>query len=261
MSCQITAHFSTEANQLEDMDTFPSLESALNDRFRGHASRNWTEWREKHAHDDANDIPVGATNAWIGRQKLNYRGLSDRQTLRHLISGNVDQRFLDEIGELSDLERLELEWPMVAKDFTPLLGLKKLTFVSIDSPRNIADFRPLLAIESLRTLIITNPKKMTDLDWLSEAHHLEVIGIEGGTWSSYTIPTLKPLAELRSLKAFLGVSTKLADNNLAPLALCPSLAFLGIANVASRDEFERLKAAKPNLVCNWFRPEMWSAAR
>lgn len=150
---------------------------------------------------------------------------------------------------------------MVAKDFTPLVRLKKLAFVSVDSPQNIVDFRPLLGILSLRTLIITNPKKMTDLDWLSEAHHLEVIGIEGGTWSPYTIPTLKPLAELRSLKAFLGVSTKLADQNLAPLALCPNLEFLGIANVAPRDEFEQLKAAKPNLVCDWFRPEMWSSLR
>ena len=166
---------------MTDMDIFPSLGSALNDRYRGHAGRDWTEWAEKHAHNTADDIPVDATNAWIGRQKLNYRGIGKRRALRHLISGNVDQPFLEEIGELWELERLELEWPMVAKDFTPLLGLEKLAFVSIDSPRNIADFRPLLTLPSLRTLIITNPKKMADLDWLSEAHDLEVIGIEGGT--------------------------------------------------------------------------------
>jgi hypothetical protein len=246
---------------MKELDTFPSLESALNDRYRGHASRNWMEWREKYAHSNANDIPAGATNAWIGRQKLNYRGVGKRRTLRHLISGNVDEPFLDEIGELSDLERLELEWPMVAKDFTPLLGLEKLAFVSIDSPRNIADFRPLLNLPSLRTLIITNPKKMTGLDWLCEAHHLEVIGIEGGTWSPFIIPTLKPLAGLRSLKAFLGVSIKLADKSLAPLRECPRLEYLGISCAAPRDEFEGLMAAKPKLVCDWFRPEMWSALR
>ncbi len=246
---------------MEKMDTFPSLESALNDRYRGHASRDWMEWREKHAHSRANDIPDGAANAWIGRQKLNYRGVGNRNTLRHLISGNVDQMFLDEIGELAGLERLELEWPIVAKDFTPLLGLKKLAFLSIDSPRNISDFRPLLNLPSLRTLIITNAKKMTDLDWLGEAHHLEVIEIEGGTWTPYTVPTLKPLAGLRSLKAFLGVSIKLADKSLAPLTDCPRLEYLGIACAAPQDEFEQLKAAKPNLVCDWFIPEMWSALR
>jgi hypothetical protein len=246
---------------MQEMDTFPSLESALNDRYRGHVNRNWTEWREQHAYGDANNIPAGASNAWLGRQKLNYSGVGKRRTLRHLISGNVDQPFLDEIGELTDLERLELEWPMVAKDLTPLLRLENLTFLSIDSPRYIVDFRPLLDLPSLRTLIITNPKKMPGLDWLGEAHHLEVIGLEGGTWTPYTVPTLKPLAGLRSLKAFLGVSTKLTDKSLAPLTECPRLEYLNIACVAPRAEFDELKAAKPNLVCNWFRAEMWSALR
>lgn len=240
---------------------FPSLESALNDRYRGHVNRDWMEWREKHAYADANNIPAGASNAWLSRQKLNYRGVGKRRTLRHLISGNVDQPFLDEIGELTDLERLELEWPMVAKDLTPLVRLENLAFLSIDSPRNIVDFRPLLNLPSLRTLIITNPKKMTDLDWLGDAHHLEVIGIEGGMWSPFKIPTLKPVAGLRSLKAFLGVSIKLADKNLAPLTECPRLEYLSIACVAPRAEFDELKVAKPNLVCNWFRAEMWSALR
>lgn len=66
--------------------------------------RDFSEWSEKHAHFEARDIPVDAKNAWIGRQKLNYRGIGERQTLRHLISGNVDQPFLNEIGNLGGLE-------------------------------------------------------------------------------------------------------------------------------------------------------------
>lgn len=209
----------------------------------------------------AAEIPADATKAWVGRQKLNYRGIGKRRTLRHLICANVDQPFLDEIGELKSLERLELEWPMVAKDLAPLLRLEKLAFLSIDSPRNIADFRLLLDLPSLRTLIITNPKKMTDLEWLVGAHHLEVIGIEGGMWSPYKIPTLQPLAGLRSLRAFLGASTKLTDKSLAPLADCPRLEYLCIACVASQAEFDWLQMAKPDLFCDWFRPEMWATLR
>ncbi len=246
---------------MQEPDKYPTLESALNARFRGHVDRDFIEWREAHAYEEAGDIPVDARNAWIGRQKLNYRGVGERLSLRHLICGNVDQPFLDEIGNLAKLERLELEWPMVAKDLTPLLRLEKLAFLSIDSPRNIADFRLLLDLPALRTLIITNPRKMADLDWLRGAHHLEVIGIEGGMWSPYNIPSLAPLSGLRSLSAFLGVSTRLADKSLAPLANCPSLAFLGIACVAPREEFDRLRAAKPALTCDWFRPEMWAALR
>ena len=246
---------------MQELNTFRTLESALNERFRGHVDRNLSEWQKKHAYSETCDIPDDAKNAWIGRQKLNYRGLGERQSLRHLISGNVDQSFLDEIGNLAGLEQLELDWPMVARDLTPLTKLEKLTFLSIDSPRHIADFRPLLDLPALRTLIITNPKKMANLSWLAEAHHLEVIGVEGGMWSPYTIPTLRPLAGLRALRAFFGISTKLGDKSLAPLADCPRLEYLGIACVAPQAEFEQLKKAKPDLVCDWFRPEMWAALR
>jgi hypothetical protein len=246
---------------MRELETYPSLGSALNDRFRGHVDRDFSEWREKHAYRAASDIPDDAARAWIGRDKLNYRGIGKRRALTHLISGNVDQSFLGEIGEISGLQRLELEWPMVAKDLTPLLALNQLTFLSIDSPRHIDDFRPLLELPSLRTLIITNPKRMTDLGWLGDAHHLEVIGIEGGMLSPYAIPSLQPLAGLHSLRAFLGVSTKLADKSLEPLAACPRLAYLGIACVAPQAEFDRLKAAKPDLVCDWFRPAAWTRLR
>ena len=233
----------------------------MNDRFRGHADRDFSVWGECYAYTQACDVPADAQNAWIGRQKLNYRGIGGRQNLRHLISGNVDQSFLNEIGSLIGLERLELEWPMVAKDLSPLLALKGLTYLSIDSPRHISDFRALLELPALRTLIITNPKKMADLSWLAGAHHLEVIGIEGGMLTPYNIPTLAPLAGLRSLRAFLGVSTRLADQSLEPLINCPRLEYLGIACVAPQSEFHRLKNAKPNLICDWFRPEMWAALR
>lgn len=246
---------------MQELETFPTLDSALNDQFRGHVDRNFAVWAGKHAYQQASDIPVDATKAWIGRQKLNYRGIGERQMLKHLISGNVDQAFLDEIGGLANLERLELEWPMVAKDLRPLAKLKKLTFLSVDSPRNISDFRPLLDLPALRTLIITDAKKMADLNWLSEAHHLEVIGIEGGTWSPCKIPSLAPLAGLRSLRAFLGVSTKLDDKNLQPLAACPRLEYLRIACVAPQAQFDQLQTAKPDLVCHWFRSEMWTAIR
>ncbi len=179
--------------------------------------------------------------------------------MRHLIAGNVDQRFLEEIGALSHLERLEFEWPFVAKDLTPLLGLEKLRFLSIDSPRHISDFAPLLRLPSLRMLFLTNPAKMADLEWLRDAHHLEVVGIEGGTLCPFRIPGLRPLAGLRSLRAFFAVSTRLADEDLSPLADCAHLEYLGIAAVAPPAEFERLKAAKPMLLCDWFRPAMWEA--
>jgi hypothetical protein len=77
-------------------------------------------------------------------------------------------------------------------------------------------------------------------------------------WTPQPIPTLKPIAGLRSLRAFFAVSTRLGDQDLSPLADCPMLEFLGCARIAARGEFERLKTLKPDLICAWFRPGQWA---
>jgi hypothetical protein len=241
-------------------DTYPSLESALSARFRGHDDRNWHDWKERHSYEAAGQIPPDAECAWVGRQKLNYRGIADRKGIKHLIAANVDQAFLEEIGQLSGLRRIELEWPFLGTELTPLLSLKHLTHLSIDSPRKLSDFSVLLELLSLRTLLITKAKRMPNLDWLSEAHNLEVIGIEGAIDSPYKIESLAPLAGLRSLKAFLGVSTRLADNCLMPLAGCLKLEFLSIARCVPRSAFVQLQKARPDIVCRWFDPQAWGKA-
>lgn len=240
------------------MEQMGSIEDALNAHFRGHSNRNFHEWSEAHFYEDAEGIPLDVTKAWIVRQKRNYVSIGERGALRHLIAGKVDQSFLDEISKISHLQRLELEGPVTAKYLSPILRLRNLTFLSIESPRYIEDFKLLLNLPSLKTLIITDARRMTDLSWLSEAHHLEVIGIEGSTWTDFVIGSLTPLSGLRSLRAFLGVSTRLEDQSLMPFAHCPRLEFLGIARIAPKEEFDALKSKKPDLVCSWFKPETWA---
>lgn len=238
-------------------DSYHSLDSALSARFRGHHNRDWQEWQKWHYYEAAVQIPGDVERAWVARQKLNYRGIANKKALRHLIASNVDQALMQEIGQLSELQRLELEWPFLGTDLTPLLALKRLEHLSIDSPRNLSDFSVLLKVPSLRTLMITNAKKMPNLDWLRRAHHLEVIGIEGAIDSPYKIESLTPIAGLKSLRAFLGVSTRLADNCLMPLAECPNLEYLSIAQCAPRSEFELLQGATPHVICRWFDPKAW----
>lgn len=237
--------------------TYPSLESALSAKFRGHRDRDWRKWSERHHYETAAQIPDDAERAWLGRHKLNYRGIADKGALKHLIAANVDQPFFEEIGKLSDLRRLELEWPFLGTDLTPLLALKGLEHLSIDSPRKLSDFSALLELPSLRTLLITNAKRMPNIEWLSGAHHLEVIGIEGAIDSDYKIETLAPLAGLASMRAFFGVSTRLADKRLTPLAQCPKLEYLSMARCAPRSEFELLHEARSDIVCRWFDPKAW----
>jgi hypothetical protein len=238
-------------------DTYPSLESAYSARFHGHQERDWQEWAERHYYEAAAEIPPHAEQAWLNRNKLNYRGIADMKALKHFIAAKADQAFLEEIAGLSGLRRLELEWPFLGDDLKPLRSLQHLEHLSIDSPRKLSDFSVLLELPALRTLLITNARKMPNLEWLAEAHHLEVIGIQGAMDTDYRIESLEPLAGLRSLRAFLGASTRLADKNLMPLATCPQLEFLSIARCAPRAAFEELHEARPDIVCSWFDPRAW----
>jgi hypothetical protein len=230
-------------------------ESELNSRFRGHI--DWVDWGAVRT-ESAKDVPLSADRAWVKRVKSSHRGINTRQGLKHLVAEAADQAYLDEICALTSLERLDLEWPVTARSLAGLVSLQRLKHLSVDSPRHITDFLPLLELPALRTLLITNAKHMTDISWLADSHHLEVIGIEGSMWTEQRIPTLRPLAGLWSLRAFFAVSARLGDRDLSPLAECPNLQFLGCARLAPRDEFERLHARKPTLVCSWFRPEQWA---
>ena len=125
----------------------------------------------------------------------------------------MDQDFLDEIGTLDRLERLELEWPVTASDLSPLRRLTVLRHLSIDSPRNVTDFRPLLELPNLRRLLVANAKHLSDAEWLSGAHHLEVIGLEGSIWTRQRIDNLKPFGGLRLLRGLLLASAQLRDKD------------------------------------------------
>lgn len=236
--------------------SYSSIESALGARFRGHSDRDWQEWKESHYYEAAADI-LDVERAWLERRQHNYRGIAAKKMLKHLIAANVDQDFLEEIGELRELRRLELEWPFLGTNLTPLLALERLEHLSIDSPRKLSDFAALLEMPSLRTLLITNARKMPDLEWLRNAHNLEVIGIEGAIDRPYKIESFEPIAGLGSLRAFLGISTQLGDKRLMPLAQCQKLEYLGIARCAPRSEFALLHEARPDVVCRWFDPEAW----
>jgi hypothetical protein len=237
---------------MTDAIVYPTLHAALNDRYRGHDTRDWQVWRDRHFYESAAAIPDDTDKAMLTRIKGNVAGLGDRQRLVHLIAGNVDQAMLDDIGRLSRLERLELEWPMLAEDLSSLTQLSRLRFLRINGPRKVTDFAMLATMTNLRTLMIENARHLSSIEWLVGADHLQVFGIEGAIDTKQTIASLSPLAGLAGLEAFLGTSLRLLDTNLMPLASCPNLKFLGIAKVAKKPEFDRLRAARPDIVCTWF---------
>lgn len=232
----------------------------LAQRLRGHDQLDWEEWRPLHVLS-AGLIPPDAERASLRREKKSHRGIGERRRLRHLVATAVDQAFLDEICTLDGLERLDLMWPVTAADLSGLRNLRRLVHLGIDSPRNVTDFALLLELPTLRRLFIENAKHMTDLDWLSGAHHLESLGVEGSLWTTQHLPSLRPLAGLRGLRGLYLTSVRLKDQDLAPLADCPGLRVLECARFAPREAFEQLRRLMPALECDWFRPDLWADAK
>jgi hypothetical protein len=218
--------------------------------LRGQTPLAWSEW-EDGAAKRAGDIPEGATRAMLLREKASHRGIAARGELRELVAFAVNQDFLDEICELTDLEYLDLNYPVTAGDLSGLKRLRRLRTLRMNGVRKITDFSPVMDLPELKTLMIEHAPHLTDLTLFREAHHLRSLGLEGSMWTTMRIASLKPLAGLRSLEALFLTSVVLKDKGLACLAECPRLRILDCARFAPKPEFDRLRALMPGLDCLW----------
>ena len=85
---------------------------------------------------------------------------------------------------------------------------------------------------------------------------LRVLGIEGSIWTKQTIESLAPL-EGFAIEALFLTSTRLFDQDLAPVATMPNIRLFWTAINAPRAQFFALRKAKPKLECSWCDPASW----
>lgn len=213
--------------------------------------RRWPEW-EAGPLLSAADIPDDARRAILNREGTSHRGIAGKTALRALEAGGVNDRFLEEIAALTELRFLYLAYPVTATSLAPLLKLRRLRSLALTAVRKADDFARLLELPELEILWISEAKHLTSLDFLKDAHHLRIIGVEGGLWKMQTLPGLAPLAGLRGLEELHLASVRLEDTDLLPLAACPKLKSLHCARFAPKKAFDALKAARPDMACTWF---------
>jgi hypothetical protein len=227
----------------------------LNEHYRA-----WLHLRRPNLphYTNGEDVPMEARYASLGRDKASHRGIGERKALTELAAAAVNQDFLEEIARLAGLEYLHLGWPVTAADLAPLRALTNLRHLVIDSPRFIADFTPILDLPRLERLFIENAKHLASLDWLRPLKdRLIALGIEGSLYTAQAIPTIAPL-EGFALEALFLTNTRIGDQDLSPIATMPNLRFLGTALNAPKAQFMALRAAKPELQCQWFDEAIWT---
>ncbi len=210
--------------------------------------REWQDWPEciLSAREINNDMEI----VHFYREKNSHEGIGKFKSIKKLCANQVNQDFLIEIGELINLEHLEIE-VLTSTNLNPLNQLKNLRFLKLTSVRKVTDFKPITGIDSLRKLFIESAKHIESLDFLSDAHNLSVIGIEGGMYTKQKINSLKPFSDLGALEALFLTSVQLGDKNLDSLSSIPNFKYLKCARFAPKSSFISLRQHLPQLICNW----------
>lgn len=210
--------------------------------------QDWDRWPQSTS--KIVDIPQDAKMVSFYRERRSHRGIGTRDSIKKLYATQVNQEFLSEIGQLVNLEYLEIE-VLTADDLSPLSRLINLETLKLSGVRKATEFELLLGLQCLNRLFIENAKHLQSMDFLHEAHHLIAIGVEGSMWTKQKIASLAPLAGLRELEALFLTSVQLRDKSLRYLADIPQLKVLECARFAPKREFENIRSLMPELDCQW----------
>jgi len=211
----------------------------------------YENWSDQHTYaKNVEEIDIDSDRALLYREGKSHRGISSRSNLRRLKAAQVNQDFLEEICSLEKLEYLELE-VITAQDLAPLKNLVNIKTLILERSTKADNFSHLVSMSWLNSLVIQQAKYLSNLEFLSSAHHLQYLGIEGSIWTKQKIQSLEPLAGLKSLEQLSLTSVVLVDKDLTYLADIPKLKVLQCARFAPKSRFMELRKAAPKLKCRW----------
>ncbi|MET4098660.1 hypothetical protein ABIB37_000897 [Agrococcus sp. UYP10] len=143
------------------------------------------------------------------------------------VEAGVDQDFLDVIGSLRGLRRLDVETGTYG-DLVPLAGLQRLRAVILDC-RRVRSVAPLLALQDLHSIELYGAAKVEDLERLGELDTLRDLAFSATPSSTLQVrPTsFSWMSRLRNLQS-LHLAGAVISADLTPLAELPKLRHLTI---------------------------------
>lgn len=203
--------------------------------------------------EDCASVNSEAITVSFRRVRKSHNGIKEFQNIQRLFAYNVDDFFLKEISCLSNLTYLWAE-TITAEDLSPLARLGALEHLILRRVRNAKVFTFFADMPVLRHLCLEWVKHLHNLSDFRPKYNLLSFGVEGATELSQRqkIETLLPIVDWTELHSLYLGNTKIQDGNLRCLAKIPSLRYLETARFYPKSEFDALKAAHPQLKCQWF---------
>lgn len=196
--------------------------------------------------DVADDAAVVAT---FGSAKQIER-LAALPSLRHLWISGLPEKRVQLLSSLSGLSSLVVHG-FRGPSLQPLSGLPQLERLVICGSSRPHSLDGIESLPKLRELLLVLVSGIHDLDPLSAVTGLTTLCVEGGFSKPLRLPSLQPLAPLRSLGRLRLASIRIADRSLQPLHNLAALRDLFIADVFPPDEFRALAAALPDARGEW----------
>lgn len=138
---------------------------------------------------------------------------------------------LDAVAGLRALERFHLGDSNSLQTLQPLAGMTRLQWLWLDGMSKIPDFEPLAALTGLEGLCITGPES-----------------------KPLTVPSLAPLAKLRGLRWLHLGTLRPAEGGIELLGELRELAYLGLPNYYTVEQFAALAARLPHTRGSWLAP-------
>jgi hypothetical protein len=163
----------------------------------------------------------------------------------------VDQDLLHGLCALPNLEVLFME-KVTAQDLSLLQDAKALRHLSLDGVPAIGHLSWLGERRTLEVLSLKNWPLLHDITALAAQTQLRGLARDGGTWTPLQLDSLTPLAGLDRLQCLSPINCQVPDKSLAPLQRLGQLRALHCGQNFSQDQFLALRAAQPEIRCDWF---------
>jgi len=203
-------------------------------------------------HFSVEELPANIDTLRFRRIKNSHRGIGKLRNLKWLLAYCVNQDCLDELAALSNLEVLYIS-ELNATDLSPLKRCRALRNLIIKGATKVPNLDWLDGLPPLESLLLEHFKLVHDLSAVVTLRSIRAFGIEGSMWTKQKVESLSPVSELKQLEALFMANCKADNDGLKPLHKLSNLRCLQAPGFYPDNEFLDLRAALPNLECQWFR--------
>jgi len=185
------------------------------------------------------------------RERSSHRGIKRFQNLQRVWLYSVNQKFLEELAEISTIESLFIKG-FTATDLTPLWKMRRLRRLILINNTKIQNLDWVTGLTTVESLCIEHFKQVTNLDPLASLTNLSALGVVGSVETAMRVSSLKPLSNLQKLQFLSLTNLRVADQKLSHLYSLSNLEILHCARFFPDEEFLSLRRALPDLKCQWF---------